>query len=193
MQHISKGIVDCSRSYCLEAAEAAAGFLRTNMTLSPRKNSLAINLSLLTGFAFFPFPFFGVSVQNSLAFSRTMFRWRSNALTRAKILRLLRQFIKTCELSFTLCVNTLSGPVRNSSSSFCFSSSKVSSLLGFALVHNTIVTKSFNTTLCSNSRHFLYRSRTSSQRLRHVARTLCACVLALHGGHYLESKLKHVE
>lgn len=142
--------------YCFDAAEAAAGFLKTRITLSPRKNIFATYLSLLTGFAFFPFPLFGVSVHISLQFSKTMLQWRSNARTLANIFLLFRQLINTWVLSLTDWVSTDRGPVLNSSSSFCFSSSRVSSLLGFALDHNS--NKRFLNT--ETTHVILYRSTT---------------------------------
>merc|ERR1719218_591696 len=91
------------------------------MTESPRKKSLLMNLSLFTGLAFF-FPPCGISVHISRTFSRTMLQWRSNALTRAKILRLLRQLMSTCELSFTHFWSTDKGPTSKLSLSSGFSS-----------------------------------------------------------------------
>jgi len=64
---------------------------KTKMTLSPLKNILLMNRSLLTPFAP-PLPF---SVHISFTFSRTMLQWRSNALTRASSLRLFRHEIST--------------------------------------------------------------------------------------------------
>jgi hypothetical protein len=52
---------------------------------------------LFTGLAFFvPLPDFGTSVHISFTFSRTILQCRSNAFTRANILWLFRQFIRTC-------------------------------------------------------------------------------------------------
>ena len=125
---------------------AAIGFLRTRMTESPRKNILLINLSLLTGLAFFlpekikfckiytnklikfqmlPFPVLGISVHISFTPSKTMLQCLSKALTLPKSFLLFRQLIKTCVLFLTDCVKTLSGPVLNSSSSRRSSSSGV--------------------------------------------------------------------
>ena len=57
-------------------AAAARGFLRTRITESPRRNILAINLSLFTGLPFFcPFPVFGISVHISLTWSNTNETW----------------------------------------------------------------------------------------------------------------------
>lgn len=104
------------------------------MTVSPRRNILLMNRSLLTGFAFFPLPLLGTSVHISLTFSSTMLQCRSKALTRANSLRLLRQLISTCELFFTACCNTDSGPVLNSCSSISRSSASDISDFGFAVL-----------------------------------------------------------
>eukprot|EP00429_Kryptoperidinium_foliaceum_P088959 CAMPEP_0176199096 /NCGR_PEP_ID=MMETSP0121_2-20121125/8385_1 /TAXON_ID=160619 /ORGANISM="Kryptoperidinium foliaceum, Strain CCMP 1326" /LENGTH=102 /DNA_ID=CAMNT_0017537953 /DNA_START=121 /DNA_END=426 /DNA_ORIENTATION=- len=97
------------------------------MTESPRKKSLLMNRSLFTGFAFF-LPPWGTSVHISRTFSKTMLECRSNALTRAKILRLLRQLIRTCELSLTHFCNTESGPTSKLSFSSGFASSAIAPL-----------------------------------------------------------------
>lgn len=105
--------------------------------------------SLFTGFAFFlPLPAcagengstqrrpqqgkggrrrrtLGTSVHISWTFSRIMLQWRSNAFTRPSSFLLFRQLISTCVLFLTLCVRTLRGPVRYSSS---FLSSVLASL-----------------------------------------------------------------
>merc|ERR1719387_1480016 len=101
------------------------GFLRTRMTESPRKKSLLINRSLLTGFAFF-LPPCGISVHISRTFSSTIFEWRSNALTRARIFRLFLQLINTCELSLTHFCSTDNGPTSKLSLSSVFSSAILS-------------------------------------------------------------------
>merc|ERR1719409_1331486 len=101
--------------------QAHLGFRSTKITESPRKKSLLMKRSLFTGFAFF-LPPCGISVHISRTFSRTMLEWRSNAFTRARILRLLRQLIKTCELSLTHFCNTESGPTSKLSLSSGFSS-----------------------------------------------------------------------
>merc|ERR1711862_255626 len=91
---------------------AARGFLRTRMTESPRKNILLINLSLLTGLAFFlPLPVLGISVHISLTPSKTMLQCRSKALTLPRSFLLFRQLIKTCVLLLTDCVRTDKDPV----------------------------------------------------------------------------------
>lgn len=61
---------------------------------SRQKNTyiLLTKRSLFTPFPLFPL---GFSVHISLTFSSTMLQWRSNALTRARSLRLFRQEIKT--------------------------------------------------------------------------------------------------
>jgi hypothetical protein len=64
----------------------------TKMTLSPLKNILLMNLSLLTPLLPGLLP---RSVHISLTFSSTMLQWRSKALTRASSLRLLRHEIRT--------------------------------------------------------------------------------------------------
>ena len=68
------------------------------MTESPRRNILGMKRSLLTGFGrAWPFCERGTSVHISCTDSSTMLQWRSNALTRARSLRLLRHAIRTCE------------------------------------------------------------------------------------------------
>lgn len=91
-------------------------------------------LSLLTGFAFFPFPDLGVSVHISLTFSRTMLQCLSNAFTLASSFLLFRQLIRTWVLFFTDCVKTDRGPVLNSSCSLWASSSGVISLFGLPIL-----------------------------------------------------------
>merc|ERR1719291_602605 len=100
------------------------GFRRTRITESPRKKSLLMKRSLFTGFAFF-LPPWGTSVHISRTFSKTMFEWRSKALTRARIFLLLRQLISTWELSFTHFCNTDKGPT----SKLSFSSGLASSAM----------------------------------------------------------------
>jgi len=112
------------------ALAVAKGFFNTKITESPRKNILAMYLSLLIGFAFFPFPVFGISYHISFTFSSTMLQCLSNALTRPNNFLLLRQLIRTCVLFFTDVIRTDNGPVLNSSSSLCFNSSNVNSDLG---------------------------------------------------------------
>ncbi len=68
-------------------------YLNMRLTEADKKNR---KMTLLMGFAFaFPFPVFGASVHISFTFSRTILQWRSNAFTRAKSFRLLRQLINT--------------------------------------------------------------------------------------------------
>ena len=121
--------------------------------LAARKNYPCLQkentLKRLTGLAFdFPLPDFGISVHNSLTFSKTILQCRSKAFTRASNLWLFRTFMRTwqsfvserepsanipestkkvegkgsfdafllhnftptCELFFTLCERTESGP-----------------------------------------------------------------------------------
>jgi len=178
--------------YCLDAADAAAGLRKTKITESPLRNIFATYLSLLTGFAFFPLPFFGVSVHISLTFSRTMLQWRSKARTRANIFLLFRQLISTCVLSLTDCVSTDKGPVLNSSSSFCFSSSNVRSVLGFELFE-VRYNASSTYTQRKYSRHFplqiLLKQRFYNHvRLSYVVPLNChACVHNKNSDHYLET------
>jgi len=73
--------------------------------------------SLLTLRPCWPFEVRGVSVHISFAFSRTMLQWRSNALTRARILRLFRHEISTCVRERTAVWRIESGPVESSCSS----------------------------------------------------------------------------
>ena len=113
---------------------AAIGFLNTKITESPRRNILAMYLSLLTGFAFFPFPDLGVSVHISFTFSKTMLQCLSKAFTLASSFLLFRQLISTWVLFFTDCVKTERGPVLNSSCSLWASSSGVISLLGLFIL-----------------------------------------------------------
>lgn len=122
-------------------------------TESPRKNILLTKRSLFTGLALDPLPVRGVSVHiydtslrsghaitlfreshTSLTFSRTILQWRSNALTRASILWLLRQLMRIWLLFLTDCWRTDNGPVLNSTSSNLRSSSSVISDLGLPLV-----------------------------------------------------------
>ena len=86
------------------------GFLMTKITESPLKNILLMYLSRLMGFARFPLFFLGISLQISQAFSKTMFKWRSNAFNRANILRLFRQLTRIWEFVFTALVNIARGP-----------------------------------------------------------------------------------
>ena len=78
---------------------------------------LLINLSLLTGLPFFPPAVFGVSVHISFTFSNTILQWRSNALTLARSLRLLRHDIRTCVCDRTAVWRIERGPDVNSCSS----------------------------------------------------------------------------
>jgi len=112
---------------------SANGFLRTRITESPRKNIFAMYLSLLIGFAFLPFPVFGISYHISLTFSNTMLQCLSKALTRPKSFLLFRQLMRTWVLFLTDDISTDKGPVLNSSSSLCLSSSNVNSLFGLAI------------------------------------------------------------
>merc|ERR550532_2658870 len=119
---------------------AAKGFLRTRMTESPRKNILLMNLSLLTGLAFFlPLPVLGISVHISLTPSKTMLQCRSKAFTLPRSFLLFRQLIKTCVLFLTDCVRTDNGPVLNSSSSRRSSSSGVISDLALFIIGAAIM------------------------------------------------------
>ena len=83
---------------------------KTRMTLSPRRNILLMNLSLLTPFAL-PLPF---SVHISFTFSSTMLQCRSKALTRARSLRLFRHEMRTCVCVRVAVMRMESGPVDNS-------------------------------------------------------------------------------
>jgi hypothetical protein len=110
--------------------EPQFGFRSTKMTESPLRNILEMTRSLFTGAPFFPFAVRGVSVHISRTPSNTMLQWRSNALMRARSLWLFRRLISTCELFFTLCINTESGPLRNSStSSACLTRPSLGALL----------------------------------------------------------------
>jgi len=80
---------------------------RISITESPRKNILLINLSLLTGFLFFPF---GTSVHISFTFSNTMLLCLSKSFTRANSFLLLRREIRTCVWFLTDCWRTERGP-----------------------------------------------------------------------------------
>jgi len=86
---------------------------KTKMTLSPLRNILLMNLSLLTPFAF-PFAF---SVHISFTFSRTILQWRSNALTRASSFRLFRHEIRTCVCVRVAVMRIERGPVDSSCAS----------------------------------------------------------------------------
>ena len=101
------------------------GFLSTKMTESPLRNSFVMYLSFFMGFDFFPWDPLGTSVHISKTFSSTIFMWRSNALTLARILRLLRRAISTCVLALTALKSSEKGPYEKVSSGviFCFSSS----------------------------------------------------------------------
>jgi hypothetical protein len=108
------------------------------MTESPRRNlrivsivrahsmggthSFEMKRSLLTLRPCDPFANRGVSVHISFAFSRTMLQWRSNALTRARILRLLRHDIRTWVRERTAVWRIERGPVVSSCSSTCATS-----------------------------------------------------------------------
>mmetsp|Transcript_2040 Transcript_2040/g.3195 ORF Transcript_2040/g.3195 Transcript_2040/m.3195 type:complete len:260 (+) Transcript_2040:678-1457(+) len=117
---------------CAHQPRQGLGFRNTMTTESPRKNILLTNRSLFTARdALLPFPVLGISVHISVTFSKIMLQWRSNALTRASSLWLLRQLMSTCELVLTLVVSTESGPVLNSSSSF-FSNSSTDSWAAIA-------------------------------------------------------------
>ena len=78
---------------------------------------LLMNLSLLTGLPFFPAAVLGVSVHISFTFSNTILQWRSNALTLARSLRLLRHDIRTCVCDRTAVWRMERGPDVNSCSS----------------------------------------------------------------------------
>lgn len=78
---------------------------------------LLMKRSLFTGRPFLPSASRGVSVHISLTFSRTMLQWRSNALTRARSLRLLRMEMRTCTCERTAVWRIDSGPAENSCSS----------------------------------------------------------------------------
>lgn len=83
---------------------------------------LLINRSLFTGRPFFPSASRGVSVHISLTFSSTMLQCRSNALTRASSLRLLRIEMRTWVCDLTAVWRMERGPEVNS----CSSSSAIS-------------------------------------------------------------------
>ena len=106
----------------------------TMMTESPLRNIFGMNRSLFYGLARFPLPaapvllLFGISVHISQACSRTMFMCLSKAFTLARILRLFRQLIKTCEFVFTAFVKSESGPSWKISSygvCYCFACSTI--------------------------------------------------------------------
>ena len=78
-------------TYTLLQAEC----LNTSTTLSPLKNILEINRSLLTGLPFFPLADLGVSVHISLTLINTILLCRSKALILASSLRLFRRLIRT--------------------------------------------------------------------------------------------------
>merc|ERR1712232_39539 len=79
-----------------EMSHSHLGFRSTTITLSPRKNILLMNLSLLTGFDFFlPLPVLGTSVHISFTFSSTMLQCLSKALTLPNSFLLLRQLMRT--------------------------------------------------------------------------------------------------
>lgn len=103
------------------------GALKTTITLSPLKNILLANLSLLTLLPFFPLAFLVVSVHNSLTFSKTILQCRSNAFTRATNLWLFRREMITGALVSTAFLRRDIGPLAISySSSFCNCSSSSS-------------------------------------------------------------------
>jgi len=101
------------------------GFLSTKITESPLKKSFVMYRSFFMGLDFFPWDPLGTSVHISKTFSRTMFMWRSNALTLARILRLLRRAMSTCVFALTALKSSEKGPCEKVSSGviFCFSSS----------------------------------------------------------------------
>lgn len=78
---------------------------------------LLMNRSLFRGLPFLPLAARGVSVHISLTFSSTMLQCRSNALTRASSLRLLRHEMRTWVCERTAVWRMESGPVVNSYSS----------------------------------------------------------------------------
>jgi len=86
----------------------------TRITLSPLKNILLINLSLLIGLPFFPSLSRGVSVHISFTFSSTMLQCRSKAFTLASSFRLLRHEIRTCVWFRTAVWRSERGPAVNS-------------------------------------------------------------------------------
>ena len=75
----------------------------------------------------------------------------SNAFTRPSNFLLFLQLMRTCVLFLTDCVNTLSGPVLNSSCSLWANSSGVISLFGLFIVDLEFVNKWIN---CENTRSF---------------------------------------
>jgi hypothetical protein len=75
--------------------------------------------SLFTFRPCWPFAVRGVSVHISFAFSSTMLQWRSNAFTRARILRLFRHEIRTWVRERTAVWRMERGPVVSSCSSTC--------------------------------------------------------------------------
>ena len=94
----------------------------TKMTESPLKNILLMKRSLFTGRPFFPSLVRGTSVHISFTFSSTMLQWRSKALTRHSIFRLLRHEIRTCVCWRTAVCRSESGPEANS----CVSMTEIS-------------------------------------------------------------------
>ena len=85
----------------------------TKMTLSPLKNILLMNRSLLTPF----FPSLPFSVHISLTFSNIILQCRSKALTRARSFLLLRHEMRTCVWVRVAVMRIERGPVESSCAS----------------------------------------------------------------------------
>ena len=92
------------------------GFIKTNITESPLKNILPIVLSRFTGLAFLPLFPLGISVHISTTYSKTIFMWRSKALTLAKSFLLFLKEMATCAFDLTAFVKRDIGPTSNPSS-----------------------------------------------------------------------------
>ena len=128
MKYINKSynIAHLFSIYAIFGPLLVLGFFITTMTESPLKNIFEIYRSLLTGFALLPFPLLGISVQISHAFSKTMFKCLSKALTLANNFLLFLQFMRIYELDLTALVNMASGPSLNVSSwGVCLSSASL--------------------------------------------------------------------
>lgn len=100
------------------------------------KTKIKTHILLTKRSLFKPFPFFppaslGTSVHISLTFSSTMLQCRSNALTRASNLRLLRHEISTCVCERTAVWRIESGPEVNSCSSRTDTSYSLRCVSGF--------------------------------------------------------------
>lgn len=121
--------------------------------------SFEMKRSLLTFLPGAPFANRGVSVHISFAFSRTMLQWRSKALTRARILRLFRQEIRTCVRERTAVWRMERGPVVSSCSSTWATSYSLYSCQTRAtdwertLVRTSILTWAWREALCDVLAH----------------------------------------